>query len=149
MKTMMAQAVVLSRSLGDELLTGLPVPKARQALDELKNLKAELPYLLIAEPVREATAAGAGALLGIEEHKREAYIIVDVGAGTTDVAGCYCVNNPEWDRPRVFEVVWRGKRNKKCGQHTGQRTDGVCSPKTEPCSRFNRTSRGGGLLESK
>lgn len=54
--------------------------------------------------MREATAAGAGALLGTPEHRRQAYIIIDVGAGTTDVAGCICVNNPDWDRPRVFEV---------------------------------------------
>jgi molecular chaperone DnaK (HSP70) len=95
---------VLARSLGDQLLEALPVASARAALDELNELEGELPLSLIAEPVREATAAGAGALLGVPEHKREAYLIVDIGAGTTDVAGCYCVNNPDWDRPRVFEV---------------------------------------------
>ena len=104
MKLMMAQAIVLARSLGDRLLETLPVASARSALDQLKELEGELPLSLIAEPVREATAAGAGALLGVPENKREAYVIVDIGAGTTDVAGCYCVNNPDWDRPRVFEV---------------------------------------------
>jgi len=104
MKTMMAEAIVLARSLGDRLLKSLPVADARAALDELKGLKDELPLNLIAEPVREATAAGAGALLSSTQGKREAYIIVDIGAGTTDVAGFYCVNNPDRDRPRIWEV---------------------------------------------
>src|SRR5205807_1371269 len=99
-----AEAIVLARSLGDQLLEALPVASARAALDQLKELQGELPLNLIAEPVREATAAGAGALFGTPAHRREAYIIVDIGAGTTDVAGFYCVNNPDWDRPRVFEV---------------------------------------------
>jgi molecular chaperone DnaK (HSP70) len=101
---MMAEAIVLARSLGPEIQSALPVERARSILDQLKLSKQDLPLALIAEPVREATAAGAGALLGVAEGRREAYIIVDVGAGTTDVAGCYCVNNPEWDRSRVFEV---------------------------------------------
>jgi molecular chaperone DnaK (HSP70) len=100
-----AEAIVLARSLGDELLEALPVAKARAALDQLKKLDGELPVNLIAEPVREATAAGAGALLGTPENKREAYIILDVGAGTIDIAGFYCVNNSDWERPRVFEVT--------------------------------------------
>lgn len=115
MKLMMAESIILARSLGDQLLEALPIATARAALDELKSFKGELPLNLIAEPVREATAAGAGALLGVPEHKREAYIIVDVGAGTTDVAGCYCVNNPDWDRPRVFEVASAADAIKSAG----------------------------------
>jgi molecular chaperone DnaK (HSP70) len=104
MKFMMAEAIVLARSLGDQLINALPVSTARVALDQLRELKGQLPLALIAEPVREATAAGAGALLAASENRRESYVIVDIGAGTTDVAGCYCVNNPDWSRPRVFEV---------------------------------------------
>lgn len=115
MTLMMAQAIVLARSLGDRLLEALPAADARIALDQLNGLKGELPIALVAEPVREATAAGAGALLGTPEHKREAHIIVDIGAGTTDVAGFYCVNNPEWDRPRVFEVSGAANAIKSAG----------------------------------
>ena len=48
--------------------------------------------------VRKITADG-GSKPGVG-----GYVILDVGAGTTDIAGFYCVNNPEWDRPRIFEV---------------------------------------------
>jgi molecular chaperone DnaK (HSP70) len=105
MKTMMAEAIVLARSLGDQLLKSLPVAEARAALDELKLMADALPVNLVAEPVREATAAGAGALIGSAPGKREDYIIVDIGAGTTDVAGFICVNNPDWERPRISEIT--------------------------------------------
>ena len=105
MRKLMAEAVVLSRSLGDLFLGAVPIALARKALDDLKGLKGELPFELIDSPVREATAAGAGAILSTPERQRQGFVIVDVGAGTTDVAGCVCVNNPTWDKPRVFEVT--------------------------------------------
>lgn len=105
MRQLMAEAIVLARSAEAEFTTSIPVSSARQLLDQLqKRDPALLPVSLIGEPVREATAAGAGALLATKEGKREAYLVLDIGAGTTDVAGFYCVNNPNADRMRVFEV---------------------------------------------
>ena len=101
----MAEAVVLARSAASELTSVIPVASARQLLDQLMSTSpGELPFGLIDKPVREATAAGAGALLATREGRREAYLVLDIGAGTTDVAGFYCVNNPNNDRMRVFEV---------------------------------------------
>jgi molecular chaperone DnaK (HSP70) len=103
MRRLMAEAVLLSRSA--DFLASLRISSARQLLDQLSSLELEaLPVALIGEPVREATAAGAGALLGTRDGAREAYLVLDIGAGTTDVAGFYCVNNPNNDRMRVFEV---------------------------------------------
>jgi hypothetical protein len=31
--------------------------------------------------------------------------VLDIGAGTTDVAGFICVNNPDWERSRLFEIT--------------------------------------------
>lgn len=105
MRQLMAEAVVLARSAETEFKTSMPLSTARRLLDQLLNRDpALLPMALIGEPVREATAAGAGALLATKEGKREAYLILDIGAGTTDVAGFYCVNNPNAERMRVFEV---------------------------------------------
>lgn len=115
MKRMMAQAVVLARSFGDRLVDSLKLSDARAALDELRELEDDLPMILIGEPVREATAAGAGALLGLPSNRRAPYLIVDIGAGTTDVAGCICVSNPNWDRNRVTEVTSAAKAIKSAG----------------------------------
>ncbi len=105
MRRLMAEAIVLARSGPQEFLASIPINTARRLLDALHLVdSANLPVNLVAEPVREATAAGAGALRATREGERDAYLIVDIGAGTTDVAGFYCVNNPNHDRARVFEV---------------------------------------------
>jgi molecular chaperone DnaK len=106
MRKMMAQAIVIARSVGDSLATGMSTNDARALLEQVNSLQNEfLPLALIHDPVREATAAGAGALLATEENRREAYLIVDIGAGTTDVAGFICVNNPDWHKSRLFEIT--------------------------------------------
>ena len=33
--------------------------------------------------------------MATRERHRQPYVILDIGAGTTDVAGCLCVNNPQ------------------------------------------------------
>lgn len=106
MRRLMAQAIVLARSAPDEFVASMPLDAARGFLDQLTLIPAgDLPAVLIGDPVREATAAGAGALLATRDGKREAYLVLDIGAGTTDVAGFYCANNPHNDRMRVFEVA--------------------------------------------
>lgn len=105
MRRLMAEAIVLARSIGPDLSDTVDMVSAKTILEQLKTLTEELlPTVLIGDPVREATAAGAGALISTPENTRQAYLIVDIGAGTTDVAGFLCVNNTEWDKARVFEI---------------------------------------------
>ena len=105
MRVLMAQAIVLARSLSMQF-GYVSTSQARSMLDQLEDVKSsELPLVLISEPVREATAAGAGAISGTQEHRRDTYLVIDVGAGTTDIAGFICVNNPSWERSRLFEIT--------------------------------------------
>ncbi|MET2833049.1 hypothetical protein [Mesorhizobium shangrilense] len=106
MRLLMAEAIVLARSASADFVGNISVGDARVLLDSLKAVNQQLlPLILIEQPVREATAAGAGALLATRESSRESFLIVDVGAGTTDVAGFICVNNPERDRMGLFEIT--------------------------------------------
>ncbi|MBE1706527.1 MULTISPECIES: rod shape-determining protein [Mesorhizobium] len=106
MRLLMAEAIVLARSASADFGRSISVSDARVLLDSLKAVNQELlPLILIEQPVREATAAGAGALLATRESSRESFLIVDIGAGTTDVAGFICVNNPENDRVSLFEIT--------------------------------------------
>ena len=99
----------------------MDLASALTLLEQLKTLYTELlPVALIGEPVREATAAGAGALLSTPENARQAYLIVDVGAGTTDVAGFLSVNNPNWDQARVFEISTAATAMNKAGNMLDQ-----------------------------
>lgn len=105
MRRLMAEAIVLARSINADLEDAVDIADAKALLEQLKTLSEDLlPTTLIGDPVREATAAGAGALIATPENTRQAYLIIDIGAGTTDVAGFICVNNPEWDNARIFEI---------------------------------------------
>ncbi|MBX5128505.1 hypothetical protein HJB53_18490 [Rhizobium lentis] len=121
MRRLMAEAIVLARSIGSDLEDAVDLPSAVTLLEQLKTLSEDLlPTVLIGEPVREATAAGAGALISTPENTRQAYLIVDIGAGTTDVAGFLCVNNTEWDNARVFEISKAAAAINKAGNMLDQ-----------------------------
>ncbi|WKT93613.1 hypothetical protein QYR01_19360 [Brucella anthropi] len=121
MRRLMAEAIVLARSIGSDLADNVDLANAKVLLEQLKSLSEDiLPTALIGEPVREATAAGAGALISTPENTRQAYLIVDIGAGTTDIAGFLCVNNPEWNMARVFEISGAAAALNKAGNMLDQ-----------------------------
>ncbi|NPD21405.1 acetate and sugar kinases/Hsc70/actin family protein [Alterinioella nitratireducens] len=106
MRRIIAEAIALSRCFGEDLASILPLERACEINEMARMAKdIELPFGLIDDPVLEATAAGAGALLGTPTTRRVPYVILDIGAGTTDVAGCICVNNPSRERITVAEVT--------------------------------------------
>lgn len=105
MSRMMAEAIVLSRNLSDLLVKGLPTEMAASALRQARSLEDDqLPLQLVAGSVREATAAGAGALLATDVGKRQGYLIVDVGAGTTDIAGFVAVHRNDTGEVKIIEI---------------------------------------------
>jgi len=121
MRRLMAEAIVLARSIGSDLADTVDLVNAKALLEQLKTLAEDLlPTVLIGDPVREATAAGAGALISTPENTRQAFLIVDIGAGTTDVAGFICVNNTEWDTARVFEISKAAAALNKAGNMLDQ-----------------------------
>lgn len=121
MRRLMAEAIVLARSIGSDLADTVDLVNAKTLLEQLKTVAEDLlPTVLIGDPVREATAAGAGALISTPENTRQAYLIVDIGAGTTDVAGFICVNNTEWDTARVFEISKAAAALNKAGNMLDQ-----------------------------
>lgn len=126
MGKMMAEAVLIGRSIGDQFDGAVQTSTARALLDSIHEYGHDLPYFLIGDPVREATAASAGALLGVRENSRETFVVVDIGAGTTDVAGGVCVNNPDWDRPRVFEIEPAASATKQAGNVLDQALVRLC-----------------------
>jgi hypothetical protein len=106
MRRIIAEAIALARSFGDDLVSNLSFEKACKIVQLARKVQNDdLPFGLIADPVLEATAAGAGALIGTPAQHRAPYVILDIGAGTTDVAGCICVNDPRKDRVTVAEVI--------------------------------------------
>lgn len=105
MGEMFAEAIVISRTL-DGRFDNLKVELAQRILKEARALdRALLPTALVKGSVREATAAGAGALLDTETGRQKAYIVIDVGAGTTDIAGFLARRHAMTDVLKLWEVT--------------------------------------------
>lgn len=106
MARVMAEAVALSRVYSVEFLDSMSLETAKQVTLSVRASDDEnLPFGLLIDPVLEATAAGAGALMMTQRGRRKPYVVLDIGAGTTDISGCLCVNNPKNQAVRVWEVT--------------------------------------------
>lgn len=116
MARIMAEAVALAHLFPDDFSDKTTVVRAsRLATSARESASENLPFELLKESVREATAAGAGALMETDSGKRQPFVILDIGAGTTDVAGCICVNDPRSDQIRVAEVTPAAKALAQAG----------------------------------
>ena len=103
MKKMVAKAQILADSFSEKWTGGLDVALVRGALDALKRLD-RLPEYLVDGGVSEAIAA-ASSCLPRGSGSRRLYMVVDVGAGTTDY-GLFAVVAPKGmdDQPRFYAV---------------------------------------------
>ena len=112
MKRIVAEAMALARSYPDDFLMSLDAERASKILVAARSTSEDnLPMSLLEDPVLEATAAGAGALMDARPNGRQHYVVLDIGAGTTDVAGCICVKRDE-DHVNVWEIQdARGAKN--------------------------------------
>lgn len=95
LRKMLAQAQILADTFHDQWHSGIPMTKAKAALEQLKLLPG-LPDYLLTEGIPEPVAAAASLMLA-EEAQRELFMVVDVGAGTTDYGLFLLQHNPEKD----------------------------------------------------
>lgn len=104
MRRIVAEAIALARSYPTNFEAQMDVRMASKLLISARNATDEaLPFKLLNEPVAEATAAGAGALMEARPIGRQHFVILDIGAGTTDVAGCICVKG-KGQQAKVWEI---------------------------------------------
>ncbi len=95
-----AEALVLGAAFGDELEEGVPLHRWREAKERLTDASLPLQPPLIGRPVTEPVAAAASRF-GPEHGSRGLVLVVDVGAGTTDIALFWLDADPAHGR---FEV---------------------------------------------
>lgn len=116
MARIMAEAVALAHLFPADFSEKTSVDRASKlAIAARQSASDDLPFEMLKESVREATAAGAGALMETDSGKRQAFVILDIGAGTTDVAGCICINDRRSDQVRVAEVTPAAKALNRAG----------------------------------
>jgi len=104
MRRIVAEAIALARNYPSDFESQLGVRRASKLLLAARQASDEdLPFDILKEAVAEATAAGAGALMEAQPTGRQHFVILDIGAGTTDVAGCICVRG-QGQRAKVWEI---------------------------------------------
>lgn len=104
MKRMLAEAQILADTFSDRWAGGLSVAEIKAALNKVQALD-KLPEYLIGEGVPEPVAVAAGAIADAH-NMRDAFMVVDVGAGTTDFGLFVSTRRPEDDdsEAKVFQV---------------------------------------------
>lgn len=102
MRTMMAEAQILADTFSRRWAGGIDVAELKAAVEQLKRL-GKRPDYLIAAGVPEPVAVAAGAFEDME-NLRDAFMVVDVGAGTTDFGLFVSTRRPGEDKVRVFQV---------------------------------------------
>lgn len=104
MRRIVAESIALARSYASDFEAQMDVRRASKLLLAARHASDEdLPVSILKEAVAEATAAGAGALMEAKPTGRQHFVILDIGAGTTDVAGCICVKGMG-HRAKVWEI---------------------------------------------
>jgi hypothetical protein len=102
MRGLLADAQILADTFHNQWKGGIDVARLKAALIQVKALDKRPDYLIdmgIPEPV--AVAAGA---IADSANLRDAFMVVDVGAGTTDFGLFISTHNRELDVTKVFQV---------------------------------------------
>lgn len=93
LKDMLCKAQIVADTFSDQWSGGLSMQQVRQVLDDVYVLK-ELPEFLFVEGITEPLAVGS-ATLRQDKATRGLVMVVDVGAGTSDIALFVTVEDPE------------------------------------------------------
>ena len=101
MRRMLAEAQVLADTFSGRWTGGIRVAELKAAVEQIKKLD-QRPDYLIDEGVPEPVAVAAGAIAD-SENLRDAFMVVDVGAGTTDFGLFISTRKSDADEPRVFQ----------------------------------------------
>ncbi len=103
MRKMLADAQILADTFNGRWHAGVPVQEFVSALSQIKKLPTK-PVHLIQDGVPEAVAVAAGAFAETE-NRRDAFMVVDVGAGTTDFGLFVSIKKSDDDEDvKVFQV---------------------------------------------
>lgn len=101
MRRMLADAQVLADTFSGRWAGGIKVTELKAAVEQVKKLEKRPDYL-IDDGVPEPVAVAAGAIAD-SENMRDAFMVVDVGAGTTDFGLFVSTRKSDEDEPRVFQ----------------------------------------------
>lgn len=102
MRAMLVESQILADTFSGQWRGGIDVALLKDAIEQIKKLDKKPDFLLdigVPEPV--AVAAGA---IDQSENMRDAYMVVDVGAGTTDFGLFVHTQGENFDQSKLFQI---------------------------------------------
>lgn len=102
MRDLLAEAQILADTFTGHWKGGIDLGQLKAAIDQMKVLNRRPDYL-IAEGIPEPVAVAAGAIAN-SKNLRDAFMVVDVGAGTTDFGLFVATKLKDSDDFKVFQV---------------------------------------------
>ena len=103
LRKMLVKAQIVADTFHDQWGDGIDISVAKSVLEEIDNLE-KFPDYILSQGITEPLAVGSSRLRK-EEPSRGLAIVVDVGAGTSDIALFVVVENPERNQFNAFPVL--------------------------------------------
>lgn len=114
LRKMLGEAQVLADSFSDSMTTGIPVGIFARAVKEVKSAKYE--YSFIAEDITEPLGV-AGALLSWRNRVDMLAMVIDVGAGTSDLSLYRILVDPDKGNNIAQEVAFSARGITEAGNY--------------------------------
>jgi hypothetical protein len=102
LRLMLAKAQIVADTFHDRWQGGIPADEVKATLQVINELD-QFPEYLLAEGVQEPIAAAASRVETGERH-RGLFVVVDVGAGTSDFAAFWTDQNPKAGTNKVWLI---------------------------------------------
>lgn len=100
LRRMLSQAQILADTFHGQWQDGIPLALAKQAVAQLRELSKLPDFLVAKEGIPEPVAAAASLML-TDDDQRDLFMVVDVGAGTTDFGLFMLQHNQDMDICKV------------------------------------------------
>lgn len=139
MRTMLAEGQVIADTLSGQWKGGIEISVLKAVLEQVRSVE-KLPAYLIDVSVPEPVAVAAGAISD-SENLRDAFMVVDAGAGTTDF-GLFVATHLPNGEPKVFQVP----ASIKGLMQAGDRIDGMLRMLIARKEAIDATAMGGKLV---
>jgi hypothetical protein len=102
LRSMLAKAQIVADTFHGRWREGIPADEVKATIDAVSALD-RLPEYLLADGIDEPVAAAASRIEK-EDRDRGLFVVVDVGAGTTDFAAFWSDQDPERDLHKIWQI---------------------------------------------
>ncbi|MDO8437104.1 MAG: hypothetical protein Q7S69_02930 [Nitrosomonadaceae bacterium] len=103
LRKMLAKAQILADTFSEKWKEGIPADVLKATIDSVNELQ-QLPDHLVDRGLPEPVAAAASRVVSEEERDRGLFVVVDIGAGTSDYAAFWTDQDQKIGRFKIWQI---------------------------------------------